>query len=239
MVYPEYLPWNVRLVRETTRARQVAAQLEAHSNVPVVDLLPALLKAKPEERLYDRTGTHWNDYGAYVAYREILAGLGLPSLPLEAFSIERRVGPARPFLNLLEIRDLLSEEYIRFVPNTSRIARQADGPPDGKRWLRGMPPSEIVKVTGDPALPRALVFHDSFTTINLELFLSEHFERVYYRWCYHFDRKLVESERPNIVIEERSGCSRVRENAVSFSSSTISTFTTTTVQRLPMRRCSR
>ncbi len=111
----------------------------------------------------------------------------------------------RPFLSLLEIRDLVSEEHISFVSNTPRVARQADGPPDGKRWLRGIPASEIVKLTGDPALPRALVFHDSFTATNLEPFLSEHFERGYYRWGYHFDRKLVESETPDIVIEERSG----------------------------------
>ena len=59
--------------------------------------------------------------------------------------------------------------------------------------------------TGKAELPRLLVFHDSFVANALEPFLSEHFERAYYRWSYKFDKRLVEAERPDIVIEERVG----------------------------------
>jgi len=53
----------------------------------------------------------------------------------------------------------------------------------------------------DAKLPRAVMFRDSYAT-HLIPFLSEYFQRIVYVWRYHFDRALIERERPDVVIEE-------------------------------------
>jgi hypothetical protein len=205
MVYPEHLPWNVRRAAESTRARQLVEHLRTHSELPVLDLLPPLRAAKSEERLYNWTGTHWNEYGAWVAHREIAQQLGAAPASIDEFVVERRQERARRFLQLLRIRGDLSEEYIALRPRSPRQARQESGGARSENWRRRIPLSSIVMETGNAALPSAVVFHDSFVTVALEPFLSELFERVHYRWTYDFDPQLVESERPDIVIEERVG----------------------------------
>jgi hypothetical protein len=72
-MYPEYLPSSIRRIGRQTRLDQVLEALGPGSDVPLVDLRPALRQAKTEcpYPLYNRGGTHWNQYGAYYGYREI------------------------------------------------------------------------------------------------------------------------------------------------------------------------
>ncbi|MFN8461674.1 MAG: hypothetical protein U0X93_07900 [Anaerolineales bacterium] len=51
---------------------QVIAYLRANGKQQVIDLRPALLAAKSERQVYYATDTHWNDYGAYIAYSAIM-----------------------------------------------------------------------------------------------------------------------------------------------------------------------
>jgi hypothetical protein len=52
----------------------------------------------------------------------------------------------------------------------------------------------------DPGLPRAVVYHDSFTNWIIPA-LSEHFRRIVYVWDYKIDQALLERERPDVVIQ--------------------------------------
>ena len=56
----------------------------------------------------------------------------------------------------------------------------------------------------DPALPRALVFHDSFFDGTMNEFLAESFQRTVF--VHHgrpaINRELVEAEQPDIVIQQ-------------------------------------
>lgn len=94
-IYSEYLPASIRRIRRETRLDQVVAELRGDSTVRVIDLRPALREARRvcPNLLYSRGGTHWNQFGAYYAYREIVAqiGRGRPGTApydLEAFRIE-------------------------------------------------------------------------------------------------------------------------------------------------------
>ena len=75
-IYPEYLPAWVRLPRRSLAADQAVELLEK-SGVHTIDLRPHLLSAKKDhgDVLYHKTGTHWTDLGAYIAYINIIKGL--------------------------------------------------------------------------------------------------------------------------------------------------------------------
>ena len=63
--------------------------------------------------------------------------------------------------------------------------------------------SRLVREIPDPALPSAVVLHDSFVPSELEPLLSEHFRRVVYLWLNDFDIWTIARERPDLVIEEK------------------------------------
>ena len=207
-VYPEHLPSRIRRVREQTRMDQLVAQLRARSSVEVLDLRTPLLAAKSEELVFEQTGTHWNAYGAYLAYAAILERLAprFPALtprPLSDFEIRKTLGPALPFLWLTGVLDHYQEPMVELLPRTPRSAvtiAQSRPPVGTLGYGYG---SRLLRETPHPELPSAVVLHDSFVPAGLEPLLSEHFRRILYLWQNDFDVQAIDQERPDLVIEEK------------------------------------
>ncbi|HSQ35258.1 MAG TPA: hypothetical protein VLQ89_04620, partial [Candidatus Binatia bacterium] len=74
-IYPEFMPTAIKKINPRSRQDQLLAHLRRYSTVKIVDLRPALLAAKKVRPAYYRTDTHWNDWGGYVAYREVITSL--------------------------------------------------------------------------------------------------------------------------------------------------------------------
>jgi hypothetical protein len=205
VIYPEYMPVSIRPVRGESRIDQLVAHLGAHSTVDVLDLRPALLGAKAGERIYQRTDTHWNDRGAFVAYRQILQRLA-PSLP-GARPMDRSMFEAREvhssgldLAGMLGLTDSLREEDLRLVrrdPAAARVVEPLNPDPHG---IEGRMATEL----RGGSLPRAVVFRDSFGSALIP-FLSEHFSRTLYLWQPNFDPEAILEEHPAAVIQEWAG----------------------------------
>ena len=115
-VYSEYMPDTIRKFRDTTRLDQFMEHMRRHSRVSVLDLREALFKAKSSHPLYWKTDSHWNSYGAYIGYSEILRRLcaQLPGLkPVSIRGDEVRVEPSPTggdLAQMLFLQDSLPEE---------------------------------------------------------------------------------------------------------------------------------
>ena len=71
-IYPEYLGLD------NSRSKLNQLLLEINEKAPtinILDLYPALLDEKKRHLVYYPYGTHWNDFGAYRSYREIMVYL--------------------------------------------------------------------------------------------------------------------------------------------------------------------
>ena len=83
-IYPEYLPDKINLSNHQTQLDQLLTAVGTSQNVHFLDLRECLLKSKKsgDYNLYFRTDTHWNSYGAYIGYNEIVQKLAdhFPSL---------------------------------------------------------------------------------------------------------------------------------------------------------------
>ena len=203
VVYPELMPAALHRFGDESRIDQLVRYLAAHSDVHVVDLRPALLEARDRERLYHRTDTHWNDIGAWIGYRQIVQGLGLPGIrAVERASFDERevVTAGMDLARMLGLRDVLTEDSLRLVPHQPRAARVVE-PPDADSELMY---ARVVTTQADQHLPRLVMFRDSFASALIP-FLSEHFSRAVYMWQYNFEPALVEREHPDVVIEEWVG----------------------------------
>jgi hypothetical protein len=201
-VYPEFLPRGYR--RATTRDSRLdrlLVRLRESSTVTVVDLRALLARNKGQGRLYDRTDTHWNDRGAWLATGGMVAALSrwFPALPLQdpkAFELVATTMWGGDLVALLGLGEG-EEESITYRLRTESRARPVGSEGNG-------PAIELIAwETPDSQLPRAVVFRDSFAD-RLIPYLSESFRRVLYagQAAPAFDREIILRERPDVVIQE-------------------------------------
>jgi alginate O-acetyltransferase complex protein AlgJ len=202
-IYPEYMPEHIRQVGTQTRLDQLIEYMK-NSAVPVLDLRPALLKAKQQGQLFYKTDTHWNDFGAAIAQYEILRAIQkfYPNLtPMNYSWQDFRLTEynSGDIANMLNISYFLKE----MVPELRKPL------PICHRHIVEKHPEDQMKATfftdclADA--PRALIFRDSFF-IALQPYISQHFAKTVYVWEWpdlNLIKKYQQSNQPNIVIEAR------------------------------------
>ncbi len=171
-IYPEYLPAGIARSDNPTWADQILENLN-ETDVSVLDLRSTLLAEKQNAPVYFKTDTHWNPVGARAAYDAILTALqpGFPILephPLSDFDQVTET-TSGDLAGLIHLKGDVTE------PFTALHAR-FDKPSLG---LKNPPAGQMITVMPDPALPKAVIFRDSFFN-GLQPFTSEHFSRVVY-----------------------------------------------------------
>lgn len=208
-IYPEYLPAVIHKVGSQSRLDQVLTCLAGCPGLTLIDTREALLRAKPRQRLYHRTDSHWNDYGAFIAYGELMdhvarqyPGIGKQKRTLDDYTVFVAQGEGGDLAGMLSLRDVIPEERITLTPRFVSLAvngvRSYKDPVDLKEYPgRDM----VVKETHDRALPRALIFRDSFSWALIP-FVAESFDSSVFVWTFDFSRALVENETPDIVVIE-------------------------------------
>ena len=128
VIYPEHMPTTIRKVHPISRTDQVYATLSG-TGVNAVDVRPALLEAKTNERLYYLTDTHWNDRGALVAYQRIIEAVRqqVPTTPpawtRDDFEPAEREISGKDLAGMLGLKRVLHETDLPLVPRRARRAR--------------------------------------------------------------------------------------------------------------------
>jgi len=204
-IYPELLPRWAGATHGATPLDRLVDAIRADGTLRFVDLRGPLRAAKPSERVYYATDSHWNSLGAAVAYRAIMQAVSdalpgrrvvaAPVVPPEYVAgvdiyrgdIARMTGDPNwfgepdyaPLWKILAAQD-------------SRCAKRVDAGDDaGFEWY----------ACARNGLPRAVVYRDSMA-IPLIPLLSENFSRVAYVSSRRLDPAFIEREAPDIVIEE-------------------------------------
>ena len=205
-VYSEYLPEWVTRIGDKSRLEQLVEHMKEHSDIELLDLRDALFAAKKDGRLHHRTDTHWNDRGAYVAYREIMLRLGrwfenVKPKPRSSFIVNTVTGRGGDLAVLMGQERSIKEDRVVFEPATPRCAQKVD-PGElmtMETWARDAEP--VVTECPGGEIKRAVVFRDSYCNALIP-FLSEHFGRVTYIWRHELNPRIIEHEQPDIVIFE-------------------------------------
>ncbi len=213
-IYPEMVPARVRRAAEPARLGQLFDYLRATTDLEIVDLRGPLTEAKALGPVYQSTGTHWTDLGAYVASVEIrrqVIGDRLKK-PLGRFRIQGARTGSNDLARMLGLKQWLREDSVRLrfrrrMRAQLTVKGLADLPTRMKYSGRYRHPKTIHRLrfaheVDDPSLPRAVMFRDSFATAMVP-FLGEYFQRIgYYRIPFLVD--VVRQQSPDVVIEERS-----------------------------------
>ncbi len=71
-IYPEYLPESKQIPRNKSITDQFVKLLDTINGLTLIDLRKDLINAKDNIRLFNKTDTHWNAYGSFIAYESIM-----------------------------------------------------------------------------------------------------------------------------------------------------------------------
>jgi hypothetical protein len=207
-IYPEYLPDYFQKAKGTTRLQQVTEYLKKNSDVEILDLRTEFFNAKSKGRLYDKTGTHWNDYGAFVGYRKIMHKIS-QWFPKEQFKFDfyfhdtMAERPGGELLRMLGL-DKTIKEMVPVLKERHYCAQPVELNLEINNFHKMQDTTPFVKGCKDATL-RVLVFRDSFFN-RLEPFFSENFQQVVYVWQFYDQEtveRLIDYFHPHIIIEER------------------------------------
>jgi hypothetical protein len=203
-LYPEYMPDRLNRVRPRSLLDQFADHVRGNTGVALLDLRPDLTAAKQTLPVYTRTGSHWNDFGAYVGSKAIVEWLGgrfeqIRPESLSAGDFTRTLSPGDDLALMLGMDELMTEQA---------IVRPAWPPDCGKKAPIETPRFTVywgksfAQSCGKAGV-RALVFRDSFSE-NLVPYLSEQFGYVAYVWTRPNEKAFnwfVNRHKPDVVIE--------------------------------------
>lgn len=203
-IYGEYMPSVYNRVGSQTRLEQVIQYVAAYTDMTIVDPRGDLLAGKRTLRAYEKTGTHWNEYGALIAYqallrqvRQFIPSLAIPTL--DDFTVETQIAGGSDLAIMLSLQEQLQEEIIRLRPLVPRRAVPASYDFANPNPNPEMP--VVVREIPDSTAPRLLMFRDSFSNALIP-FIAEHFSRSAFVWTYRIMQDIVVAEKPDVVVLE-------------------------------------
>jgi hypothetical protein len=177
-VYDEYLPDYITRVHDTTRLDQVISWLGTHSQFRLLDLRGVLIRGKSLYPTYYKTNSHWNTYGAFIAYRDIMMRLGeqipgVSPLSLNAFSVDEEPIVGGDIAAMLALQDAMPDTEVRF---TARGAIR------------------------QKSLGKLVFLRDSYGKW-LDWLFEQHFDPVVeIQQDHYFDMERIKGEHPRVVV---------------------------------------
>jgi len=200
-IYPNIVPDQIGKISKASRFDVLNTELLDRSLPGMLDLRGPLIQESAKRQIYYKTDTHWNGYGAYIAYEEIIKALAqdypvLVPYPEKFFRIKER--PVK------DVRDMAQSIGARYIVESPISAN----PASSLYTTFGVASDQkgIVAFTPDKDLPSLLMLHDSFGQ-TLIPFLSNNFEQVIYSnvstaSVIYIDKDKLSYINPDIVILE-------------------------------------
>lgn len=205
-IYPEFLPSGIEKVGDQTRLDQLVAYLAEQSDFSIIDPREKLITTKESNLIYEKTGTHWNEYGAFIAYCELINEVrknypNISAPDINNYTLRTETVGGSDLAILLSLQNQKQDELVYLDPLSPRIAKNTSVAFENPNPNPVMP--LVAKEVANNELPHALIFRDSFAN-HLIPYLSEDFKRSVYVWMYKIDPKIVDLEKPDLVILEVS-----------------------------------
>lgn len=199
-IYPEHLPAHLRTTAPTRLDQLIAWLDQKKSPVKIVDLRPALLAAKAQGEIYRRTDSHWNDEGAYVAYRAILEAIRgvlpagrfarLQPEPRSMFHTQDKGMKGADLSAVLNLENRIQERWLELRRNE---------PTKALEWQEE---TDVVQThLEDPELPTLYLARDSFSTALLP-FLKNSFRHIHTPLHHHLEEERIVRAKPDVVVSE-------------------------------------
>ena len=190
----------------------MADYLEEHTDIKVVKIKPTLLKEKEntDNLLYFKTDSHWNGYGCYIGYHEVID-------KLNAWNIIDSAPAKVDFIQASRMCDLtammVDNDKKYYENNTSTYYEVLSS--TATQVMKGEKYNKIQKYVSDKAIRRGdyfenvnkdmasfLVFGDSMFMDWLEPLMAENCSDLTCIWSYDITQEAIDMVQPDVVLFE-------------------------------------
>ena len=197
-IYPDKLPEQIRSLPTQSRLDQFITHFENQTPPIVVDLRPSLEAARENQDVYFKeNNTHWNGYGAFVAYTTIIHALRSSYPELKPYEpADLKIMPADPSLNI-------PGPY--FAPKDFLVQTLYPGNDNGRNKFLGLDYGyNQYSSIPDSQLPTLLMFHDSFGVYYLNNYLTMNFGKSHFvhlvSTTQYLTKASIQQFNPDVVI---------------------------------------
>jgi hypothetical protein len=199
-IYPEKLPYAMKVlsVNAPSRFEQLQKKISL-SGAPLhlIDVRAELMALKEKVQIYDKYDSHWNSWGAFVAYTELLNQIHsripeVKPIPAEEFIIKwnkRGMGDLALILGL-DLPELKPEFILPHDSAQALMITENGFPPQTEIWINERSSTRLT----------ALIYRDSFTTALIP-FLTRHFRKMILLRDQNYSHDMVNRTHPDVVIE--------------------------------------
>ena len=174
------------------------------NDIPYIDPVEKLKFESKNTQVFFKTDTHWNNYGAYIAFQMLIEKINSDfNLPIDSYVIlnQDNLNRYRSFCDLSRMnRSLKKESYTNniTVSNTGTLLSSKLKVP--LMFNRKKEDYEIRFHNANKKY-KVVVFRDSFSDA-LRLYFAANFQEVVFIWYKKFSREIILKEKPDIVITE-------------------------------------
>lgn len=200
-VYSEMLPngYDKKVGLGVNRLDLYKQHLKLFAGIDIIDPTDSLIAAKKRHEDYYTTDTHWNLYGGYKGYQVLMQEIvkDFPQLqPIQEsdLKIDTFYSNEGDLAGMIGLHDIYGrKEFSLSLKDTSKHIIMPDRS-DIRISYRN-------NKTIDGSQLKLLMFRDSYSNYLIP-FLNLHFKDADYIWSYEFMDKIIEQEKPDVVIIE-------------------------------------
>ncbi|HVD99684.1 MAG TPA: hypothetical protein VNB90_15855 [Cytophagaceae bacterium] len=199
-VYGEYLA--IKRSEKKTKREQLIEAMNTTA-LPLIDMT-ALLRKTDDTILYEKTGSHWNDLGAFYGYKTLINRIhkDYPEIvPLELKDFNRipKITYQEDLIKMLNESRL--EKQISLTAKYPEASKQVASQLSISPYYNKLPQDYEKRYKSNVNRLKVVMFRDSFSSAMLK-YVKENFGEVVFVWSDRFDKELIETEKPDIVIQE-------------------------------------
>jgi hypothetical protein len=202
-IYPDKLPEQIKTLSEQSRLDYLSSHLKPDNLSLILNLKPALQNARQEQDVYYKTNTHWNGYGAYIAYATIISALENSHPELKPYKIaDLKLNTTQPIVQdipeILMRAKFIKEPDFFYTPEENFVQTLTLIDYFGYNRISWIPDSD---------LPTLLMIHDSFGYKFLNDYLSMNFGKSHFihggvNTPMYLNKETIQQFNPDIIIIE-------------------------------------
>ena len=189
-IYREKLPYS--FPENKTPYSQFLSKIKIEDSLNIIDLRPVLTKLKDSTQLYHKTDTHWNHFGAYIAYNEVINNINKTHDVIKPTSLNHFLakkdcleGDISRMININT-----KESITRYKTNTSSLVEISEDNDD------------FTSFSNQEKDLKLLMYRDSFANNLIDYFNSSFNEVVYYRYNIGIKKSDIIKTKPDVFILE-------------------------------------
>lgn len=201
-IYPDKMPEVLRRQNAFSRRDQIYTYIRNNKKLNIIDIREELIEGRKTRDTYLKNDTHWNSYGALLAYFKIMKKFSsdFPELFIynqNMFQLDSVLSSSGDLVNLMG--------YDSGVPAYQYQLKLKSGPQPliSDSTIPGKFRNYVLVCNNPHSANKLKIFinRDSMTDY-MTIPLSSSFIRSYYLWQPRLDIGMIENEKPDILLQE-------------------------------------